>query len=111
MSQNDTGEQAPDKKRRFWKTHIERWSHSGLRQIEYCHANCLVPHRSTYWQKLLNQPDTGISFVPVQLTDNLPVPVKKMSFNLYTPNGYRIEVGTGFDPDSLRQLMAVVKTI
>jgi hypothetical protein len=111
MSQNESEEQSPDKKRRFWKAHIERWSHSGLRQIDYCQANGLFPHRFTYWKKRLNQPDTGVSFVPLQLADHLPVPVEKSSFNLFTPNGYRIEVGTGFDPDSLRQLIWVVKTI
>jgi len=111
MPQNDTLEQGPDKKRRFWKTHIERWNHSGLTQFGYCQTNGLKPHQFTYWKKRLNQPGTGVSFVPLQLTGNLPVPVQKSSFNLFTPNGYRIEVGSGFDPATLRQLIGVVKTI
>ena len=111
MSQNDTVEQNPSKKRRFWKTHIERWRHSGLMQTEYCQANDLVPHRFTYWKKRLSQPDTSVSFVALQLTDNLPVPVQKSSFNLFTPNGYRIEINTGFDPVALEQLIGVVKAI
>jgi hypothetical protein len=111
MPQNNTGIKDPGKKRRFWKAHIERWRHSGLMQIEYCQANGLVPHRFTYWKKRLSQPDTAVSFVPLQVTDNLPVPVKNTSFNLFTPNGFRIEVAAGFDPATLRQLIGVVKTI
>ncbi len=111
MSQNATLKQDPEKKRRFWKAHIRQWGHSGLSQVDYCKANGLVPHRFTYWKKRLNQPDTGISFVPLQITDNLPVPVQNSSLNLFTPNGYRIEVGIGFDAGTLRQLIGVVKTI
>jgi hypothetical protein len=112
MSLDDTLDQDPEKKRRFWKAHIQQWEHSGLSQVDYCKTNGLVPHRFTYWKKRLYQPpDTGVSFVPLQITDNLPVPVEKSSFNLFTPNGYRIEVGTRFDADTLRQLIGVVKTI
>ncbi len=112
MSQNDTQvEHAPAKKHRFWKAHIERWRHSGLSQLAYCRDNGLKPHQLTYWKKRFSQPDAGISFVPLQLTGNLPVPVKKSSLNLFTPNGYRIEVGDGFDPTALKQLIGVVKTI
>lgn len=78
MSQNDPLEQDPERKRKFWKAHIQQWKHSGLNQADYCKANGLVPHRFTYWKKRLNQPpDTGASFVPLQIADNLPVPVKK----------------------------------
>ena len=52
-----------------------------------------------------------VSFVPLQITGNLPVPVEKSSFNLFTPNGYRIEIGAGFDPDTLKQLIGVVNAI
>lgn len=111
MSQNDTLDQDPEKKRRFWKTHIERWSHSGLSQVHYCQANGLIPHRFTYWKKRLSQSNATVSFVPLQLTENLPVPVKKCSFNLVTPNGYRIEVDAGFDPSALKQLIGVVNAV
>lgn len=46
-------------------------------------------------ERLNQPPDTGVSFVPLQITDNLPVPVGKSSFNLFSPHGYRIEVSTG----------------
>ncbi len=111
MSQNDPLEQDPEKKRRFWKSHIQQWGNSGLTQVDYCKANGLIPHRFTYWKKRLNPPDAQVSFVPLQITGNLPVPVGKSSFNLFTPNGYRIEINTGFDPDTLRQLIGVVNAI
>ena len=112
MSQNDTLEQGSGKKHRFWKAHISRWRNSGLSQIDYCRTNELKAHQFTYWKKRIAQPvEAGVSFVPLQITGNLPVPVEKSSFNLFTPNGYRIEIGSGFDPATLRQLVGVVKTI
>ncbi len=98
MSQDDTRpDHAPDKKRRFWQAHIKSWRNSGQTQVAYCRENGLAPHQFTYWKKRFAQPEAGVSFVPLQLTGNLPVPVKKCSFNLFTPNGYRIEVETGFN--------------
>ena len=111
MSQNDLLDQGPEKKRRFWKAHIQQWGHSGLSQVDYCKANGLVAHRFTYWKNRLHQPDTAVSFVPLQISGNLPVPVKQNSYNLFTPNGYRIEIGAGFDPDTLKQLIGVVNAI
>jgi hypothetical protein len=112
MLQDDTrSDHAPDKKRRFWQAHIKCWGQSGQTQVAYCRDNGLAPHQFTYWKKRFKKPDAGVSFVPLQLTGNWPVPVKKSSLNLVTPNGYRIEVENGFDPSALKQLMAVVSSI
>ena len=111
MPENNPVTPRPNKKRRFWKAHIERWRTSGLSQVAYCRDNGLAPHQLTYWKKRLVPADTGVSFVPLKLTGNLPVPAARCPINLFTPNGYRIEVGTGFDPMVLKQLISVVSAV
>lgn len=98
-------------KRRFWQEHIERWSQSGLRQVDYCRANGLTTGSFRYWKKQLQKPEETVSFVRLQMPDNLPVTVEKRPFNLFTPNGYRIEVNDGFDPATLHRLIGVVKRL
>lgn len=101
----------PTQKRRFWKEHIDRWQQSGMSQVAYCRQYELKAHQLTYWKKRLAQPDAGVAFVPLQFTRNLPVPVSRSPFHLLTPNGYKIEVAPGFDPITLKQLIAAVKTV
>ena len=56
-----------DKKRSFWRQHIEDWRSSGLTQIAYCRQHELKPHQFVYWKKRFVQTDTGIAFVPLKI--------------------------------------------
>jgi hypothetical protein len=111
MSSNGQLEQDTGQKRRYLKAHIESWSKSGLSQVDYCRVNNLVPHRFGYWKKRLKAADGNVSFIPIQLPDQLPVAVEKRPFNLFTPNGYRIEINDGFNPTTLHRLIAVVNRL
>jgi len=94
-----------------WKAHIERWKDSGQTQAAYCRQHGLKPHQFTYWKKRFVQTNTDISFVPLDLSRNLPVAVTGSTFNLFTQNGFKIEVGTGFDPATLKQLICIVQSL
>jgi hypothetical protein len=107
----DTIEPDRQHKRRIWQEHIERWQHSGLSQVAYCREYELKPHQFTYWKNRIVGTDTGLSFVPLRFSQNLPMAVAASTFNLFTPNGYRIEVGTGFDPLTLKQLISAVQSL
>lgn len=100
-------------KYRYWQEHIERWQQSGLSQVEYCSQNGIKPRRWGYWKKKLTRKSTeaGISFVPVQLSSSLPMPVTRSNLNLFTSNGYKVEVGIGFDPSTLKQLILTVQSL
>jgi len=111
MTQDHAAELYPQPKRRIWKAHIERWQQSGLSQVAYCREHRLTLHQFYYWKKKLVQPDTDISFVPLDLSQHLPVVVKATSLNLFTPSGYKIEVGQGFDPATLKQLINTVQSL
>ena len=97
--------------RPIWKTHIERWKQSGQKQIAYCREYELKPHQFTYWKKRFGRTNTDISFVPLRFSRNLPVAVTGSTFNLFTQNGFKIEVGAGFDPAALKQLISVVQSL
>ena len=107
----DSTEPDPQHKRRIWQEHIERWQHSGLSQVAYCREYELKPHQFTYWKNRFAQTDAGISFVPLRFSQNLPVAVAASTFNLFTPNGYRIEVSTGFDAPTLKHLISAVQSL
>jgi hypothetical protein len=98
-------------KRRYWQHHINAWQKSGMKQAAYCRAHGIKQYQMSYWKNRLSEPDQGISFVPVQLSSNLPVPVNQATLKLHTPNGFCIDVPGNFDPHVLRQLIATVKVL
>jgi hypothetical protein len=97
--------------RQVWKTHIERWKQSGQTQVSYCREHELKPHQFTYWKKRFGRTKADISFVPLRFSRNLPVAVTGSTFNLFTQNGFKIEVGAGFDPATLKQLISLVQSL
>ncbi len=111
MASNSLPVKEAGQKRRYWKAHIESWSKSGLSQVDYCRVNNLAAHRFGYWKKRLAPSEADVEFVAVQLPDRLPVPVEKKPFNLFTPNGYKIEVNDDFDQAALRRLVCVIKCV
>ena len=100
-----------EQKRQHWKTHIESWQQSGLSQLDYCREHALKPHQFTYWKKRIVRSDTDISFVPLHFSQNLPAVVKASTIHLITPNGYRIELGAGFDLAAVKQLLSTVQCL
>ena len=79
--------------------------------MAYCRQHVLILHRFSYWKRALARKDSAISFVPVQISSNLPVAIKASNLNLFTANGYRIEVAPGFDPATLKQLVSTVQSL
>lgn len=100
-------------KYRYWQEHLECWRQSGLSQAEYCRQNDLKPRRWNYWKKNLTMAfsETAVSFIPVPLSTNLPVAVPGSNLSLFTANGYKVEVGIGFDPTTLKQLILTVQSL
>ena len=96
-------------KRRFWKEHIDTWHAGGLKQSEYCRLHQLKLHRFVYWKKRFGSKaakDPAVSFVqvyPPQLLNN-PVGCPPSPLRLLVGD-YKIEVQSGFDPLTLKQLV------
>ena len=98
-------------KRQFWQQHIEEWRGSGISQAAYCRHHDLKPHQFTYWKNRLSESDAGVSFVQLPVANTLPVVSGCVKVSLFTCNGYRIDIGTGFDPLMLKQLVQTVEQL
>jgi hypothetical protein len=67
---------------------------------KYCRQNEIIPHRFTYWEKRLVDDKSGSTFVPVQLVPNYPAATSKI--DLVIANTFKVQVGPGFDPSTLK---------
>jgi hypothetical protein len=94
-------------RREFWESHIKAWEDSGLSQIEYCNRHKLSRHRFTYWKCKGDKKSEAVTFMPVfqspvqsfqGINQNIPI-------RLIIGDQYRIEVGDGFSPHTLGQLV------
>lgn len=98
----------PDK-RQYWQQHISAWRHSGQSQAAYCRTHGLKHHQMVYWKRRLSDAQSEVSFVPLTLSQHLPVPVNPSTLRLHTPNGYRIDVPGSFDADVLKKIITAVR--
>jgi hypothetical protein len=100
----------PGEKRRFWQEQIERQLQSKLTQAQYCDQNGLKLSQFIHWKyKSPKKTSAGVTFVSVPLPKINGKPAAPAALNLITTAGYRIEVHPGFDPVTLRQLIATLE--
>lgn len=97
-------------KHKLWQSHIEEWKQSGNTQSDYCRHNGLSRKVFGYWKrKLCSQRPaavSAVSFVPVSIKRPYTASVNAgASLRLIVGNGYGIEIGDGFNPDTLRRLI------
>ena len=106
MEQISRAEQL-EQKRTFWKQHIDSWQETGLTQAEYCRRHHLKHYQLVYWKKRFLKTQTAVSFVPFELEDllNIPCQPDRAALCLVVNNHFKIEIGAGFDPQLLRQLI------
>lgn len=103
-----------EKKRAFWKQHIERWQSSNQTQKDYCSQHELSPHQFTYWKKRFIQADNGITFVPLKIRRSVQSgasmqPASSMRINI--GRDLQIEIGADFDAHLLRRLITTLRTV
>ena len=105
-----------------WKSLLNEFRRSGLTQAEFCRRRRISLHsfRKHLYQPRPSQPTSGDDhpsagagphFVPVTI---LPDPTPSITdpsshLELILPNGRRIAVAPGFDPRTLRRLIAAVE--
>lgn len=97
-------------KNKFWQSHIESWEHSGITQADYCRRNELSIKVFGYRKrKLCSKAPAAVSFVPVSIKSSYPASVNAgASLRLVVGNGYGIDIGDGFKPDTLRRLLDTI---
>ena len=113
---------ADPRKQEQWLQHLRRWQSSRLSVRDYCHRYQLGEASFYFWKRTLQQrglltdtaaipnlpprPAKAPLFVPVALStaDATATPL-----HLVAPNGWTVRLASGFDVDSLRQLLAVLR--
>ena len=104
-------------KREIWIQHIEAWQESGLSRQEYLKANQLSASQFSYYYRnhfldkaSAQKPSKPVDLVPVRVIEEQPVKqAHDACMTLSTPNGYRIDLQSGFDADLLQQILRVVE--
>ena len=107
----DHGKPRDPRKEQQWRRLIQLWKNSGLTVRTFC-ARHHVTQASFYaWRRELQQRDAAATFVPVQVvTDDQPTPVTSIStIEVVLAGGHCVRVTPGFDPVTLRQLLAVLR--
>lgn len=90
-------------KRAVWTKRIQAWKRSGLSRAAFCVARRLNVHTFDYWRRTL-RPATAL--VPVMVA---PSAAAADPVEVLLPNGIRLQMPLGGDPESLRSLVAVLR--
>ena len=108
-----TREDKNRERREFWESHIKAWEESGLTQIEYCNRHQISRCRFTYWKCKRDKESGAVTFMPVfqdpvqsyrGINQNIPI-------RLIIRDRYRIEIGDGFSPHTLGQLLQTLERV
>ena len=103
------GRSRDERKERQWRRWIELWRASGLTIRAFCARHRLATHNFYAWRRTLEQRgiDQGL-FVPVQVVADTP-PVTTTTLEVVVTEGLTVRVAPGFDPPTLRQLLALLQ--
>ena len=102
----------PTEKCRFWQEQINQQLHSKLSQAQFCEQHGLKLNQFTYWKYKHGKKaaDKDITFVSVPMASfRAPAASPRAALHLLTDAGHRIEVYPGFDPATLKQLIAALQ--
>jgi transposase len=108
------GQPRDPRKERFWRGHLKRWQASGLTIRDYCSRHRLSEPSFYGWRRTLAQRDddtpaveAAVTFVPVQVQNDLPV--TPPSLELVLANGRLLRIPPGIDLGQVRALLAVLE--
>jgi hypothetical protein len=114
MAPEDTiRQQEREQKRRDWNAHINDWQASRLSQAEYCRRHELKFHRFVYWRRKL----ASKAAIPISLVQVPAAAVARaagygpriVALRVALAPDLCIEVSPGFDPLTLKQVVAALR--
>jgi transposase len=102
------GKPRDPRKEQQWRRWIHQWHDSGLSVRAFCARHDLAQPSFYAWRRTLHARDAAATFVPVQVVpDDEPGPVR--SVEVILSGGRRLRINPGFDPATVRQLLAVLE--
>jgi transposase len=97
------------RKEQHWRHLIQQWQHSGLSVRTFCDRQHLSPPSFYAWRHRLQQRAAATAaLVPVRVVADEPAPPAG-PLEVILAGGRRLRVTPGFDPATLRQLLAVLE--
>lgn len=110
-------------KERAWRRHLAGWQRSGMTIRDYCAAEGLAEHNFHAWRKTLAGRDrqksqrakrsrSGVAlpaFVPIHVVNDGATSSSLGAVEVLLANGRVLRVGAGFDPQVVRQLLALLE--
>jgi hypothetical protein len=100
----------------YWQEHISQWSESGLTQAEYCRRNKLSAAAFNWWKGQLRRKSKAQKNSPtsMQFVEVHGVPPahagRRETYEVVLSQGRAIRVGSDFDLDALKRLIAAVES-
>jgi hypothetical protein len=92
-------------KKRYWESHLESWSRSGLSQAEYCRQNGIRIKGFGYWKRKLVKKDFPVELVELdaeQIFISQPL-------RIHVGAGYQVEVPDGFSRATLKSVLLLLR--
>jgi hypothetical protein len=112
MESEGTATALIDQKEAFWRRTLETWKDSRLSGSEFQRRNNLTQNAFVYWKrKLMPRRESAQTLVPVSVRTarrGCPVAAPR-SLRLNIGSLYTVEVTVGFDAQTLREVLAVVR--
>src|SRR4029077_19699274 len=101
-------------KERIWRRMLKRWRPSKLTIRAFCVEHQLSEPSFNAWRRIIAQRDHEVAttvspapaFLPVQV---VPAAATPAPFEVVLGNGRVLRLSGSFDPDVLRQLLAIVE--
>jgi transposase len=104
------GRARDEEKERQWRRRIDQWRVSGLSVRAFCARHGLATASFYNWRRVLHRRPAAEqpTFVPVQVVAEA-VPAQTSALEVILTDGRRVRVAPGFDPATLRRLLAVLE--
>jgi transposase len=97
------------RKEQQWRRWIDQWRASGLSVGAFCTRHGLTQPSFYAWRRRLQRQDAEPpAFVPVRVVPD-DAPAADGRVDVLLRDGRSIRVGPGFDPTTLRQVLAVLE--
>jgi transposase len=104
------GKPRDPRKEQHWRRLIQLWKNSGLTVRAICARHHITQPSFYAWRRELQQRDATTTFVPVQVvTDDQPA--SSTPIEIFLAGGRSVRITPGFDPATLRQLLAVLQEV
>ena len=104
------GKSRDPRKEQQWRRWIQQWQHSGLSVWAFCARHDLAEPSFYAWRRQLQQRQAPSPFLPVRVVPD-EEPAAAGSVEVVVAGGRRVRVAPGFDPATLRQLLAVLEEV